>query len=125
MKLLKKGDIVFSNNGGKIVSVNVVLDKCYDSPNPFSGANDYWNKNGRKVNLIYFEIGRPIVFRNHKEFLLNHEEIHGPFDKNGNAKLGYLFEMSSKKGEYLMSLIDTNYKNQIYNFIETLNTKDH
>lgn len=118
MTELEKGDIVFSNFGGKIVSVNVVARKWYESINSFE--NDLWLKEGRRVDAIYFELSEPIFFKEYKDILLKIQNDDGPFDINGNAKQGYLFRMNSRTGNFLLETADSSYKSKIFNFSNSL-----
>jgi len=108
LNFVNKGDIIFCNNNGKIVSVGVVLYNAYpfDIPNEFGNT---WRTKGRRIDLKFIDLEVPFKFSSHKLYILEHiNKDENPFDINGNAKQGYLFPFDTFIANYFINKINDN-----------------
>lgn len=104
MKAIKKGDIIFSNKEGNIVSINVAKSDCYLRTKPKNISNK-WNPEGRSVDLDYFELQVPVEYLLHRAFILDNRKTITPFDVTGKAKVGYLYALDKKTANYFLSVL--------------------
>lgn len=106
VKLVKKGDIIFCNNKGKILSVAKALSDGYESviPNSIEGM---WNSYGFKADLQYLDLRNPFHFSDYKDQYMSEINFdNNPFNVLGNAKMGYLFPMEEKIARYFVEKIN-------------------
>lgn len=119
---VKKGDIVFCNKKGFIVSIGIVLKPAYSFkiPNEF---NNTWEEYGRKIDVKYIDLEEPFRFNEYKDYIKENIDANkNPFTVAGNAKMGYLFPLDSKIAEYFLNIIkDKNVDNAIKNSNEEVN----
>ena len=103
---VEKNDIIFCNNGsGKIVSLCIAKDKCYDSDCPY--ISNEWGKEGRRIDVEIIMLKEPFKFKEIGEELYNlQRKKHGAFKKDYGANQGYLFELSKGQGELLLNCIN-------------------
>ena len=92
---VEPGDVIFSNYKGYIVSYNVAKGSCYDFNNPFE--SDDWKKDGRKVDLEYRILDKPIRYGDFIEDLYSLQGESGAFNQT-KINQGYLFQLT--KGQY-------------------------
>ncbi len=116
LEILEVGDIIFSNIGGKILSVIIVESRWKDSLNPHD--KNLWQSSGREVKGKYYKLKNPIIYKNFKNFIMKNKQLNGPFDKNANPKQGYLFELSNKIGDLFFENIDSKIKKEIEEFLK-------
>ena len=103
LNLVNKKDIILCNNKGKLVAVAIAKKSAYPAsiPNYFGHS---WNKEGRKIDVYFVDITPPIKFIEYKDHIQkNINPQKNPFDKNGNAKMGYLFEIDKNIAKYLLA----------------------
>lgn len=103
MKKVQKGDLIFSSNNRRIVSVNVALSDCYDSEQP--QGLDEWNRDGWRVDVHYHALDSPIVIDQHIDRILLMQPVkYAPFNVKGLGNQGYLFEITPELAYYLLGL---------------------
>ena len=110
MKLVKKGDIVFSVVNNHIITRSVVTSEAIDYHNPLD--NELWSRDGWLVRLDYntqINTIRMSDFIDQLRVLLpNH---HSPFRKsNGYGNQGYLYPISQELGVILDKLVNKEYE---------------
>ena len=86
---VKDGDLIFNTVNGGILAISIAKGNCFDSNIRNSSII------GRQVNVKSIILNQPIITQNYKEAII--EKCTGlkyqPFDKNGNGRRGYLFEL--------------------------------
>ena len=86
---VKKDDLIFNVVKGGILAISIAESGCFDS--------NIRDKEiiGRQVNVRSIILNQPILTQNYKETILENCAglKHQPFDKNGNGRRGYLFEL--------------------------------
>jgi hypothetical protein len=104
MMKVKKGDIIFSSVNGYLVSINVAISDCYSCDNPFGFTiENIWEKSGWKVDVQYNNLINNIYFKSiMEELFLLLPNKYSPFNKNGGGNQGYLFEIGSRAGLFLI-----------------------
>jgi hypothetical protein len=108
VKLVKKGDIIFCNKKGNILSVARAISDGYESVIPAS-INGLWAPHGYKADLEYQELKNPLHFSDYKEeYMRNIDTDKNPFTVDGSAKMGYLFPMEYRIAEILLKKINDN-----------------
>jgi len=106
MKLVKKGDIVFSYYKKEIQAIGVVIREAYESTKPleFGPSGDDWDRKGWKVDMHYKAISFPLspldIFGELQPLL---PEKHSPLISNGKGYQGYLFNISTEMAAFLFS----------------------
>lgn len=103
-------DIVFSYYKGEILSYNIVKKTSYKAERPFQDQtpNSLWKNIGRKVDLVYNLLEKPINIKDLitplKPFL---SLKHSPYDiKHAKANQGYLFEILPEVAEIIFNEIN-------------------
>ncbi len=104
MKLVKKGDIIFSYYKKKIGSIGVASGSAYESPKPseLGTAGDDWDKVGWKIDMNYKELSfplSPLNFFDQLESVL--PKKHSPLNYDGRGYQGYLFSISGDMASIL------------------------
>ncbi|MBL7968988.1 MAG: hypothetical protein JNK09_18450 [Prolixibacteraceae bacterium] len=97
---VKKGDIIFNYSKG-IRAISVAENDSYQAPNP--DTNSQWEQEGYKVDIKCFEFKRPVSI---EDLIKRKDEINNslegiskrPFNVNGGANQGYLYEFSKEAG---------------------------
>lgn len=98
----KKGDIVFAYSTGEIKAIGIVTEEAVEHAKPSVFQTDNWQEEGNLVKLKYFDLHKPI--RKEEIPLQSRIEEGGPFDRNGNVKQGYFFEVSE---DFVQKLVNT------------------
>jgi 5-methylcytosine-specific restriction enzyme B len=90
----KIGDLVFAYSAGEIKAVGIVEREAEEHPKPKEISSGNWEEEGNLVRLTYYDLISPIKKEEiPEEWRLNEP---GPFDRNGNVKQGYFFEVSEE-----------------------------
>lgn len=112
MDAVQLDDIVFSYYKGEILSYNVVKKTSYRSERPFQdqSPNAPWKNIGRKIDLIYNLLEKPIkikpIITKLRPFL---SQKYSPYDiKHEKANQGYLFEIMPQVAEIFFNEINNN-----------------
>lgn len=110
MKLVRRGDIVFSYAHGRIGAVGQVTEAASPSPKPieFGNVGDYWSHEGWLVEVNFKEAGHPLIPK--KQIASIGPMLpsrHSPLQKNGNGNQGcYLAGISDALGHVLLAMLD-------------------
>jgi hypothetical protein len=113
MTLLEPGDLVFSHSKSLIRAIGVVQGKSYVGAQPnFEGTGgSNWSDTGWHCEVAFNELENPIDYKQYlPDIRTMLPEKHSPLDKNDNAVLAYLFEISSQLANYFLKLTDINEK---------------
>lgn len=108
----KVNDIILSFSKGKIVSANKVIRESYSNTKPDlkEYENHQWDGNGFKIDLSYYELGKPIEYTEYNKEILNNNVVHG-FANNGYIKQsGYIHQIDDKIANFLINLMPNSIK---------------
>ncbi len=112
MEEVKIGDIVFSYVGQEIKAVSVVNYDCYHAKIPPEfGENPPWKSEGRKIDVEYQDITKPLKFSefvNEFTAVLSDERSPLVSDKSG-AKQGYLFPINPEAAAVILTEVGLQY----------------
>lgn len=117
------GDIVFNYSKTEIKSVGVVSKTAIEAPKPTEIANHEWQEEGYKLGLIYYDL-TPKIRKDEIPETWRLDENGGPFDKNGNVKQGYFYEVSAKFVKKLYSRFPDRFDSEIRNKMMDLQSDD-
>ena len=93
--------LFFSYVQGKVVSVAKVRTNSYKAEKP-KGFRD-WQRDGRKCDVIYKVLQKPINISNHLENIVHLlPNTHSPLQNNGRANQIYLTAINQELGDYLI-----------------------
>ncbi|MCR6516445.1 HNH endonuclease [Clostridium sp. LY3-2] len=119
---IKKGDIIFSINNRKIVSVNTAINDTYNAQRP-NGLNGNWNDEGWRVDVKYNILNKTINVNDFIDSILIYcPEKHSPFNKNGNGAQGYLFDISEEFGNYIINIVSK--ENNLDSYLGNMSNED-
>ncbi|WP_249872444.1 McrB family protein [Oceanobacillus saliphilus] len=97
----KVGDIVFCYSSGEVKSVGVVKNTALEAPKPSEITSDGWQTKGYRMEQTYYDL-TPKIRKDEIPEAWRLKE-NGPFDRNGNVKQGYFFDLSE---EFVRKLFD-------------------
>lgn len=122
---IKKNDIIFNYAQG-IKGVSIAVDNAYSWDNP--GQEIEWKKEGYRVDIDMVILDKPIdisELRIKRDYFSKYlSGVKGPFDVNGNAKQGYLFEFTGEAGRLVRDIYGKLFgKKEIDDFFDKFNTK--
>lgn len=102
---IKEGDLILHCFKQKIVAMSIAKKDSYISICPRElKEKKLWGDLGWRVDADYHVINNPINIKNHTEKLLELQpKYYGPFNKNGDGKEGYLFEINKELFEYIIN----------------------
>lgn len=109
----KVGDIVFCYSSMEIKSIGIVQEEAVEAPKPSVIATHNWEEDGYLVKLKYFDID-PSIKKNDIPIEWRLEEA-GPFDRNGNLKQGYFFELTEGFARKLFNLFNERFPTEVRN----------
>lgn len=108
MRLMRKGDIVFSCKNKQIVAISVVTKEHYDEEKPedFESSENNWDKIGWRVDASYTKISNVIEPKQYIDQirpLLPHKN--SPLNSDGVSQEAYMSEISYELADLLVELI--------------------
>ena len=106
MKLVKKGDVIFSYYNQEIQAIGIVLNEAYEASKPeeFGPTGGEWDNHGWKVDMHYKAISFPLSPLDIWDTLrLTLPEKYSPLNANGGGYQGYLFNVPSEMAALLFS----------------------
>ena len=109
MNDVRQGDIIFSYYDQKILAYSTAQGEAYDSVNPFNESGDDWELNGRRIDVTYTVLRKPILVRKiapELQELLQKQTTHKPLNVNGTGNQGYLFPLIDDAGDFLLSICE-------------------
>ena len=95
MTHIKKGDIVINYSKKKIESISITKGTFFESKKELDETS--WEKNGRRVNLTYHALTKPIQLFELQQFMEsinNTIENNRPFNITKGVNQGYLYNFS-------------------------------
>lgn len=94
---VREGDIIVHVSKGYIRAFSHSCGRCYRSPNPFGGSNQ-WDQTGRRVDCQYVPLNHPLRTMDFKDDIVSicRTMLYPPFRQDGNGNLGYLFDLPSE-----------------------------
>lgn len=120
---VKRGDIIIHGCKGQIMAISVAKDECFDCKQPKELEREgLWDADGRMVKCEYNFIRNPINVYDYKDEIIkrcNHE--YGPFNKNGEGNMGYLFEIDRDLAKlFIKETVESNKDLRLLDFIKEL-----
>ena len=107
MNEVRPGDVIFSYVGGKIVAVSVARTAAYDSRRPEGLGEDLWEDAGKRVEVEYRDLDRPLpIAEIVAELKVLLPERYSPLNRFGTGNQGYLFAVSPRAGRLILDRID-------------------
>ncbi|MFE8699833.1 McrB family protein [Cytobacillus sp. FJAT-54145] len=107
----KVGDIVFCYSAMEVRSVGVVKKEAVEAQKPKAIAEHNWEEDGYLVELEYNDL-EPSIKKDDIPVEWRLEEG-GPFDRNGNLKQGYFFELSNDFAKKLFNLYGERFPSEV------------
>lgn len=106
MTKVKDGDIIFSMYKRNLVSVNIANGIAVDSTRPIDLDKDnLWGDHGWILKVEYRVLDNPISISDNIDNILKLcPSKYSPFTVNGTGSQGYLFEIGTELGDYLLNL---------------------
>ena len=95
---VNEGDIIIHCSGGYIKAVSRAKGPCIEwkNPNPKEEWGDLYTE-GHKVDCEYTMLEIPLLTADYKEEILRYCQVkYAPFDVNGNANKGYLYDIDPR-----------------------------
>ena len=102
MQEVRKGDVILHGKSSRFVAISIAKSDCYSAPRP-NNLSDEWAKDGWRIDTDYFVFPhaiRPVDYVDEMRPLL--PEKYGPFDKDGNGNMGYLFACNQELARFLL-----------------------
>src|SRR5699024_455786 len=90
----KIGDVVFCYSKMEVKTVGIVNKTAVEASKPSKLATHAWQEDGYKLEITYYDL-KPAIKKDDIPEQWRLEEVDGPFDRNGDLKQGYFFELSS------------------------------
>ena len=106
MKDVREGDVIFSYFRQQIVAFSTAQGNAYNSNNPFNRSGEDWEVNGRKIDVSYSILSKPIFLPNivdELQDILKKQGAYKPLNVNGTGNQGYLFPLIDEAGKFLLS----------------------
>jgi putative restriction endonuclease len=109
MRLVERGDLVFSYSETKIKRIGIAQGPAYESQKPkaFGNVGDYWNEDGWKVDVSYERLtNENIRPKDYMDSIIPHlPKKYSPLQINGNGiQSVYLAEITVDLAELLIKL---------------------
>ncbi|MBO9128571.1 AAA family ATPase [Bacillus sp. 165] len=112
----KVNDIVFCYSGGELKCIGIVKKQAVEAPKPAEIASHGWQEEGYLLELDYFDfLSRIRKGEIPEQWRL---EETGPFDRNGNVKQGYFFNVSEKFVKNLYSRFEERFPLEVKEWIK-------
>lgn len=105
---VREGDVIFHCSDGYIQAVSRVKASFEESARPDHTTGDWtnWEKAGRRVDCDYHVLRKPLKHGAYKDTILEYCNVkYSPFDKYGNGKMGYLFELNKNLAAFFIQKI--------------------
>lgn len=94
---VRPGDIVLHGVDGSVAAISIVKGKAYPAQRPLSHGDDQWIQYGRKVDLEYHLLRRPLPTKDFSDDIKRFStEKYSPFNVNGSGNMGYLFNINAE-----------------------------
>jgi len=107
MKEVALGDVIFSYYKGRLQRVGIASGVAFSSMKPAEFANygKNWSEIGWTVPVTWFEPDEKITPKEKIDLIAPLlPQKHSPLNKSGSGNQAYLFELSTKLGDFLLKL---------------------
>ena len=108
MKEIHKGDFILNKADGKIVAISIANEDCKskDQPQKLKEAYpDRWMDDGWYVPISYYSFFHPLVINSDfQDWLKDNPDKDSAFDKNGQPKEGYLWNLSPEHAKHILEM---------------------
>lgn len=129
MKEIHKGDFILNNANRKIVAISIANEDCQskDQPRELREAQTIyeWDNEGWFVPVQYYDFSHPLKTSDFQDWLKDNPDKDSAFDKNGQPKEGYLWNLSPEHAKHILEVAlkledDPQVRNVIENALKTL-----
>lgn len=108
MTKIQKGDFILHHKKpSKLVAISIAQTGCMeaDKPRELAEGKDLnrWNKEGYKVDLIYYEFDTPLDILDFSKWLENHHEKNSAFNVNGKGNQKYMCTLAETHAIFLLN----------------------
>lgn len=98
---LRRGQLIVHYSEGAIRAIGYVADEPQSVAKPSEITNDAWDSDGYGCQVTYRILDSPIP----KDEVPNRTAEVGPFDRNGDVKQGYLFQVQDASAFQLLEFL--------------------
>ena len=102
-----KGDFILHNSNGKIMSISIAQNDCYEADQPrelaIAEKSIEWNDEGYRIDTDYFDFDTPLITTNHKAWLAEHFIEGSAFTISGTGKQQYMCHLADEHAIYLLN----------------------
>lgn len=121
VKRVRTGDIIFNYANIALRAISIAANDGHEFVFEESGE---WDKEGTKVDINHYPIEELSIdkIKTHKEeFSEVLKDKDGPFDKNGNVKQGYLFEINYDAAKILRRIYGSPFPKPVEKYFSVVN----
>lgn len=106
MTNIRKGDFILHNSNGKIMAISVADEDYYESNQPHelsaAATTVYWDDEGYRVDVAYFDFDVPVLTTNYKDWLKAHYIEGSAFTRAGTGKQQYMCRIADEHAVFLL-----------------------
>ena len=106
MTKVRKGDFIFHNSNGKVMSISIAKNDCYDGMQPRELANAEksidWDDDGYRIDTEYYDFDVPLITADYQEWLRNHYIENSAFTTVGRGKQQYMCSLADEHAIFLL-----------------------
>ncbi len=106
MTKILKGDFIIHNCNGKIVSISVAKNDCYEAnqPHELSAADTTveWNDKGYRVDTDYYDFDVPAIVTDYRNWLKDNFIEGSAFTRCGTGKQQYMCHLADVHAIFLL-----------------------
>ncbi|WP_273851850.1 McrB family protein [Guptibacillus spartinae] len=112
----KVEDPIFTYSSGEVKTVAIVREPTISQAQPDTISNGMWEKEGYYTSVDYYDLSPPIEKAEVPEKWRIEEE--GPFDRNGNVKQGYFFNVTDDFATNLFHRFKERFPEEVHSYFE-------
>ncbi len=112
----KVEDPIFTYSSGEVKTVAIVREPTIEQAQPDTISNGMWEKEGYYTSVDYYDLSPPIEKSEVPEKWRLEEE--GPFDRNGNVKQGYFFNLTDDFATNLFHRFKERFPEEVHPYFE-------
>ncbi len=112
----KVEDPIFTYSSGEVKTVAIVREPTISQAQPDTISNGMWEKEGYYTSVDYYDLSPPIEKTEVPEKWRLEEE--GPFDRNGNVKQGYFFNVTDDFATNLFHRFKERFPEEVHPYFE-------
>ncbi len=124
MTRICKGDIILHSSKGRLRSISIAKDDCYESKEPDElKTSNHWSEDGYRVDVEYHDLDHPLNMVDERAWLAAHYEPNSAFTINGIGKQQYMCDIAPEHAIHLLkAALEKQTNEDLKNFLsEVLN----